>query len=176
MSLSQFKGKFGSGIRPNLYEVTGNFGGAAPAMTDGEEFLIKAAAVPAASLGTITIPFRGREIKRAGDRTFGDWQITVLCDQNMDIHKKFMNWSAGFIKLENDTRAGASPPYGQWTVRAQDNAGTPQQIFTLVDCWPIEVGTLDLGYDTTDSVAEFSVTIGYEYWVRGTNSAQDTPN
>ena len=164
MSLSQFKGKFGSGIRPNLYNVTGNFGGAAAAMTDGEEFLIKAAAVPPASLGTITIPFRGREIKRAGDRTFTDWSISVLCDQNMDIHRKFMDWSAAFIALENDNRAGDAVPYGEWTVQPQDNAGTPKDKFTLVGCWPIEVGSLDLGFDTTDTVAEFSVTIGYEYW------------
>jgi hypothetical protein len=53
----------------------------------GEPFLIKSAAVPPASLGTITIPFRGREIKRAGDRTFTDWSISVLCDDKMAFIK-----------------------------------------------------------------------------------------
>jgi hypothetical protein len=167
MSLSQFKGKFGSGIRPNLYDVTGTFGGAATALTqsnDGSQFLIKAAAVPSATLGIITIPFRGREVKRAGDRTFTDWSITVLCDAEMDIHRRFMDWSSAFIALESDERSGEPMPYGQWTVTPQNNAGVSQQKFTLVDCWPMEVGTMDLGYDNTDAVAEFTVTIGFDHW------------
>jgi hypothetical protein len=71
MSLGQFKGKFGQGIRPNLYQVTGNFGSGGDLIAD-EALLIKAASMPSASLGVVTVPFKGREIKRAGDRTFSD--------------------------------------------------------------------------------------------------------
>ena len=172
MSIDQFKSKFGYGIRPNLYTVTGTFGSGV-ALGNGEPFLIKSASVPPASLGTITIPFRGREIKRAGDRTFTDWSISVLCDEKMAVHKKFMEWSNKFISLKDDTRAaGNIVPYGEWTVTPQDNAGNPTEKFTLVGCWPIEVGTVDLGFDTTDSVAEFSVTLGYEYWTYASGSSE----
>ena len=64
MSLGQFKEKFGQGIRPNLYTVTSSVGFE---LTENEALLIKAAAMPSASLGVVTIPFKGREVKRAGD-------------------------------------------------------------------------------------------------------------
>lgn len=162
MSLDQFRSIFGDGIRPNLYEVAGGFGVGGGSMAPGEQFLIKAAAVPSASLGIITVPFRGTEIKRAGDRTFTDWSITVLCDQNLAIHDKFIKWSNSFIALDNDRRGPLS--YADWTITPQDNAGNNVRAFTLKDCWPMEVGTIDLGFDTTDAVAEFTVTIGFERW------------
>ena len=95
-SLGRFTQKFGQGIRPNLFTVNGGFG-VVGTMEDADSFLIKAAALPSSNLGTITIPYRGREIKRSGDRTFTDWSITVLCDEKMDIHRKFMDWSNGFV-------------------------------------------------------------------------------
>ena len=128
MSLDQFKSIFGDGIRPNLYEVAGGFGVGGGSMAPGEQFLIKAAAVPSASLGII----------------------------------KFIKWSNSFIALDNDRRGPLS--YADWTITPQDNAGNNVRAFTLKDCWPMEVGTIDLGFDTTDAVAEFTVTIGFERW------------
>mgnify|MGYP000094046489 FL=1 len=172
MSLGKFTTKFGQGIRPNLYKVTGQFG--TVTLSDDEALLIKAAAMPSASLGVVTIPFKGREVKRAGDRTFTDWTISVLCDDANTIHEKFIAWSEGFMGL-GDTSRGLN--YGEWTVAplsvaaaasggngpiAEDeNAGKTIQ---LVDCWPSEVGTIDFSYDSTDAVAEFSVTIGFDHW------------
>ena len=101
MSLGQFKGKFGQGIRPNLYTVTSSGGFD---LTEDEALLIKAAAMPSASLGVVTIPFKGREVKRAGDRTFTDWTISVLCDDANAIHEKFIQWSQGFMGLADTTR------------------------------------------------------------------------
>jgi len=168
MSLQQFRTKFGDGIRPNLYKISGGFGSAAASLSsDGGQFLIKSAAVPSASLGTITVPFRGTEIKRAGDRTFTDWTISVLCDEKMQIHDSFVKWSNSFLALSSDRRGtgtGGPLAYADWSVTPQDNAGNDVRTFTLTSCWPIEVGTVDLSFDTTDSVAEFSVTIGFERW------------
>ena len=94
----------------------------------------------------------GREVKRAGDRTFTDWTISVLCDDANTIHEKFIAWSEGFMGL-GDTSRGLN--YGEWTVAplsvaaaasggngpiAEDeNAGKTIQ---LVDCWPSEVEPL----------------------------------
>ena len=168
MSLGQFKGKFGQGIRPNLYTVTSSVGFE---LTEDEALLIKAAAMPSASLGVVTIPFKGREVKRAGDRTFTDWTISVLCDEANAIHEKFIEWSQTFMGLEDTTR-GLS--YAQWTVaplsvalanNSSLGSDSPAgRTVTLVDCWPSEVGTIDFSYDSTDAVAEFSVTIGFDHW------------
>jgi hypothetical protein len=168
MALGDFKGKFGQGIRPNLYTVTSSDGFT---LTQDESLLIKTAAMPSASLGTVTVPFKGREVKRAGDRTFPDWTISVLCDEENAIHEKFIEWSQTFMGLEDTTRGLA---YAQWTVAPlsvalANNTSLGSDIpagktIKLIDCWPIEVGTIDLSYDTTDAVAEFSVTIGFDHW------------
>ena len=168
MALGDFKGKFGQGIRPNLYTVTSSDGFT---LTQDESLLIKTAAMPSASLGTVTVPFKGREVKRAGDRTFPDWTISVLCDEENAIHEKFIEWSQGFMGL-GDTSRGLN--YGDWTVEPLSVAASGNgpivedkpagRKIQLVDCWPIEVGTIDLSYDTTDAVAEFSVTIGFDHW------------
>ena len=161
-SLGQFKSAFGEGIRPNLFEVT--TGGVALGNPD-QRFLIKAASLPSVSLGTISVPYRGREIKRVGDRTFTDWSITVIADEDKAIHEAFINWSAAFMSL-SDTDRGLA--YGDWKVQPIKPDGTPAgTIVTLVDCWPIEVGTIDLSYDTTDSIAEFTVSIGFDHWKLG---------
>jgi hypothetical protein len=175
-SLGRFTKKFGQGIRPNLFTVNGGFGGVVGTMADDESFLIKAAALPSSNLGTITIPYRGREIKRSGDRTFTDWSITVLCDEKMDIHRKFMDWSAQFVSL-TDTDRGLA--YADWQVEPLQvgsgnnlsaavgtlgTTGVEKAKFNLVDCWPVEIGTVDLSFDTADAVAEFTVTIGFDHW------------
>jgi hypothetical protein len=170
MSLGDFKGKFGQGIRPNLYQVTGNFGSGGDLIAD-EALLIKAASMPSASLGVVTVPFKGREIKRAGDRTFSDWTISVLCDEENAIHEKFINWSNSFYSLDDINRGLA---YGDWrvsplSVGIANNSSLAGDIpagktIILEQCWPAEVGTIDFSYDTTDAVAEFSVTIGFDHW------------
>ena len=98
MALGDFKGKFGQGIRPNLYTVTSSDGFT---LTQDESLLIKTAAMPSASLGTVTVPFKGREVKRAGDRTFPDWTVSVLCDEENAIHEKFIEWSQTFMGLDD---------------------------------------------------------------------------
>lgn len=165
-TLGEFRSAFGEGIRPSLFEVTT---GGVVLGDDRRRFLIKAASLPAVSLGTITVPYRGREVKRVGDRTFADWSVTVLADEDKAIHEAFVNWSAAFMSL-NDTDRGLA--YGDWKVRPLKPDGTfAGQIVTLVDCWPIEVGSIDLSYDTTDAVAEFTVSIGYDHWVLGEGSS-----
>ena len=87
----------GGGVRTNLFKVTGVIPGYQT--NDAQlqmSFLIKAAQIPASSLGTIEVPYRGRRIKIPGDRTFQDWSITVLSDTNMSLRSAFENWSAIF--------------------------------------------------------------------------------
>lgn len=171
-SLGDFTTKFGQGIRPNLYQVISSGG---ITIENQDSLLIKAASMPSASLGVVTIPFQGREIKRAGDRTFTDWTISVLCDQANEIHSKFIAWSQGFMAL-GDTTRGLN--YAQWTVAPLSVASTSGAVgfqpiaaeavagktIVLKECWPSEVGTIDFSYDSTDAVAEFSVTIGFDHW------------
>ena len=44
-------------------------------------FLCRSAGIPASTIGTVEVPFRGRVIKLPGDRTFESWTITVMADE-----------------------------------------------------------------------------------------------
>ena len=103
-SLSQFKSKLiGGGARPNLFEVTIpsfpagiNLGvqGDGTGQFDAENFtfLCKAAALPASTMNPIEVPFRGRTLKVAGDRTFDVWTITVINDEDFSHRRAFEAW------------------------------------------------------------------------------------
>ena len=105
-SLSQFKSKLiGGGARPNLFEVSLNVPGAAAGVNlglqgdgDGQfdaekfTFLCKAAALPASNISPIEVPFRGRTMKVAGDRTFDTWTITVINDEDFQYRRAFEAW------------------------------------------------------------------------------------
>ena len=85
-TLDAFKGKMvGGGARPNLFECELFFpDDAIPVdsskdeIADKSRFLVKAAQLPASNIAPILVPFRGRNLKIAGDRTFDPWTITVI--------------------------------------------------------------------------------------------------
>jgi len=96
-TISDFKSKLtGGGARPNLFEVELAFPDAAKPNNETEvlekaRFLVKAAALPASTIANIDIPFRGRILKIAGDRTFETWTITVMNDVDFSIRSAFEN-------------------------------------------------------------------------------------
>ena len=98
-TISQFKTRpAGGGARPNLFEVhIPSFPTAATSaggIWSGEvvedfRFMCKAAAMPASNSGVVDVPFRGRILKVAGDRTFDTWTITVINDEDFLIRTQF---------------------------------------------------------------------------------------
>ena len=103
-SISDFKSYLKKGgARPNLFLVRLNFpndlasiadiqsvnGSSSGNLTTQAEFLVKTAQIPASNIGTIEVPYRGRMLKVAGDRTFEPWSVTVINDGNFEIRKAF---------------------------------------------------------------------------------------
>ena len=166
----------GGGLRTNLFVVTGNI----PGYSDQRaiSFLCKSAQIPASSLGTIEVPYRGRRIKLPGDRTFQDWSITVMSDANMSLRSGFEHWSAMF----NSHSGNVSTPnfmafMPTWTVTQLLRNGEALRTYSFVGCYPSEVGAIDLSYENNDSIAEFPVTLNYSWWeaqAGGTVSAAGT--
>ena len=75
-SITDFKAKLsGGGARANQFKVTMPFPGYAQVGGEIEQlaFLCKATSLPAMTIGTLEVPFRGRTIKIAGDRTIAEW-------------------------------------------------------------------------------------------------------
>ena len=189
-TISQFKSKLiGGGTRPNLFEVQVNFpdgvdlgiqsdGG--PNEFDGDRFrfLCKAAQLPASNVANVEIPFRGRVLKVAGDRTFDPWTVTVINDQDFGAYRNFQAWAQNIAQYGDSSGLTNPNDYmGQATVyqlgrnaasqQASASSATDSNIlaqYKFVDIFPTTVAAIDLSYDTTDTIEEFTVDFQVQYW------------
>ena len=171
-TISQFKSQLiGGGARPNLFEVeltTLPAGIAWPA--DNFRYMCKAAQLPASVIANIDIPFRGRIFKVAGDRTIAPWSITVINDEDFRIRKAMEEWVDLIAKLENNL--GATDPSAYMvnakvfqlgrgsTPSSKNNAGDRNAVlreYEFIDIFPTNVSSIDLSYDSSDTIEEFVV-------------------
>ena len=171
-TISQFKSQLiGGGARPNLFEVeltTLPAGIAWPA--DNFRYMCKAAQLPASVIANIDIPFRGRIFKVAGDRTIEPWSITVINDEDFRIRKAMEEWVDRIAKLENNL--GATDPSAYMvnakvfqlgrgaTPSSSTNAGDRNAVlreYEFIDIFPTSVSSIDLSYDSSDTIEEFVV-------------------
>ena len=173
-NINDFKAKLaGGGARANQFKVTMPFPGYAQVGGEIEDlaFLCTATTIPAMTLGTATVPFRGRQIKIAGDRTFADWSITVLNDTNFKLRDAFERWSNG-INNATDGEGLTNPADYQVDafVDQLDRNGATIKSYTLRGAFPTEIAAIDLAYDTNDAVEEFGVTFAYQYFESNTTT------
>ena len=163
-NISKFVENFaGGGVRTNLFMVTGTI----PDYTTNQaiSFLVKAAQIPASSLGTIEVPYRGRRIKLPGDRTFQDWSITVMSDANMNLRSAFESWSSYFNQhIGNITENTFMQRMPTWSVTQLYRNGDAMRTYNFIGCFPSEVGAIDLSFENNDQIAEFPVTLNYSWW------------
>ena len=176
-SINTFRDKFLGGTRQNRFSVYGAF----PTITgmggDGgflgeERLLVKAAQFPPATMGIIPVPFRGRIAKVPGDRQYLEWQIVVLDDAEGSIYNRFQKWNTLMNDPAQNTQdSGWTDAAGggltDWAIQHFDLEGKPIKTAVLTNCWPVEVGAIDLSYDLLDTVVEFPVTIAYDYYTVG---------
>ena len=196
-TITAFKSKLtGGGARPNLFEVEiPSFPVAAGQNTwrtgdnqeaDSFKFLCKAAALPASNITPVEIPFRGRILKVAGDRTFDNWQITVINDENFLIRNAFEVWMQGISKNSNATGAVDPSSYMTYALvhqlgRGADNGPgsgaasqavsgtqiTPLKTYTFFDIFPTTISAIDLSYENADAIEEYTVDFQVQYWEPG---------
>ena len=175
--ITDFKSKLtGGGARPNLFEVVLAFPDTAPAdsnVLDKSRFLVKAAALPASNITPIDIPFRGRILKIAGDRTFDTWTITVLNDTDFSIRSAFEKWMNTINKLSDNTGLNDPSSYqADAYVHQLDRNGQTLRTYHFYDLFPTNISAIDLSYDTTDTIQEFTVEMQVHWWeaMKGTGA------
>ena len=191
-TLRDFKSKLaGGGARPNLFEASINsfptaiqdaWDNSSEAEGGAFKFLCKSTALPASNLGSIEIPFRGRTLKVAGDRTFDDWTVTIINDEDFSLSTAFERWSNVMSQLDDAT--GVTNPTSYMTdafiqqlgrgpeVGAASNNGGNSSIlrsYKFFDVFPVTVGEIALSYDTTDALEEFDGTFRYQYFTVGSS-------
>ena len=173
-NINDFKAKLaGGGARANQFKVTMPFPGYAQVGGEIEDlaFLCTTAQIPAMNIGLVNVPFRGRQIKIAGDRTFADWSITVLNDTNFKLRNAFERWQNGINNMSDNE--GLSNPVDYQVdafVDQLDRNGNTLKSYTLRGAFPTEVAAIDLNFGTNDEVETFGVTFQYQYFETSTTT------
>jgi hypothetical protein len=180
-SIQQLKTALNRGARANLFEINIAFptnlvsttlpGGIAAAdlpsdIADRTKIMCKAAAVPGFTVGTIEVPFRaGRRIKIPGDRTFADWTVTIINDENQAIRRAFNAWVNLISKgnYDSQTKSTVQDYYKDITCVHLKGDNTISRQYQLNDAFPTDVSAIDLSFDSTDTLSEFTVNFQYHY-------------
>ena len=181
--ITDFKSKLtGGGARSNLFEVELAFPSAVSVegindILNKARFLVKTAALPASNIAPISVPFRGRQLKIAGDRTFDEWTITVINDTDFAIRGSFERWmnsiskvsdNAGNINPEDYTKDAYVYQLGRSGVDAGSQSSQQNmpilRTYKFYSVFPTNVSQIDLSYDSSDAVEEFTVTLQVQWW------------
>jgi hypothetical protein len=175
--ITDFKSKLsGGGARANLFEVVLSFPTSAPTdsnVLDKSRFLIKTAALPASTIGPVNVPFRGRILKIAGDRTFESWTVTVINDTDFSIRSALENWINSINKVSDAT--GATDPalyQADAFVYQLDRDGSTLRAYHMYDIFPTNIAQIALSTETTDAIEEFTCEFQVQWWeaIKGTGT------
>lgn len=173
LNLTQFKANLvGGGARPNLFRVDLSFPSGIgiqneSALVTAGQFMIKSANLPASQLGVIEVPFRGRVLKVAGDRTFEPWTITVINDTNFLIRKAMEKWVRQINKEQENTGLQNPESYqADMLVTQLDREGNEIKAYRFYSTFPTNVSAIDLAFDSNDTIEEFTVEFQVQWWER----------
>ena len=174
--LSNFISDIGQGVKPNMFIVDIAFPTEVAGAADDADMvnlLCKSAALPASNLGVIEVPFRGRTVKIAGDRTFDTWTATFVNDKEMKIRAYFEQWLATINSHETNNSPLFTPSETDGYTRLvkvkqlEKNASESGEVLRQYDlhyAFPTNVSQIDLAYDSNDQIEEFTVEFQYSYW------------
>lgn len=170
MSILNFKASLlGGGARANQFRVTLNFPTFVPgssAAGNKAQFLVEAASLPGQTIGVASVMYRGRQVKLAGERIFDNWSVTVLNDNDFDIHNAFEAWMQSINNKEQNT--GIINPL-QYTVDMNveqlDRNGASLKKYTFKDAWPINISPIGLSFGQNDEVERFTVEFAIGWFV-----------
>jgi hypothetical protein len=170
LQVDAFRGKMtGGGARANLFEVNVNYPGAAGGDTELTNFMCRAAQLPGVTMNPVEVPFRGRLVKFPGDRTFEDWTMTVYNDTNFGVRDAFEAWMNSMnthlsnVGLNIDN-AGYGTYLADIEVNQLNESGSTVKKYKLRNAFPTIVSPIELSYDQTTAIEEFTVTLTYDYW------------
>src|SRR5210317_308835 len=155
----------GGGARPNLFRAFINFPEYVGGDTATTSFLCKAAQMPASVMNVIEVPFRGRQLKIAGDRTFETWTVTIINDTDFTIRNAMERWMNGINAHSANT--GLSTPLlyeADMFIEQLDRDGTSLKKYTFRGAFPQAISPIDVTYASVDEIERFQVTFQYQYF------------
>jgi len=172
LAVDDFKAKLrGGGARANLFKATINFPAYARGNVEITSFLCEAAQLPGSVMGIITVPFRGRQLKIAGDRTFDVWTPTIINDTDFGVRNAMERWMNGINAHSANTGLTNPVAYqADLLVEQLDRDEKVLKSYTFRGCFPTNISPIDLAYGTNDDIERFAVEFQVQYWESNTTS------
>ena len=168
-SINDFKANLiGGGARANQFRVTITppSGIAIGLDVRRTSFMVRASNLPAQTLTEIAIPFRGRQIYIAGDRSFDDaWTSTFMNDTDFMVRNAMERWSNGINDLAENTGVVAPSDYQtDLTVEQLDRDDAVLKSYIFRNAWPTTIAAIELTSDQADAIEEFEVTWRFQHF------------
>jgi len=167
----------GDGARPNLFQVTLTFPGiAANGQAAGQKatFMAKAAQLPGSTIGQVPVYYFGRELKFAGNRTFADWTLQIINDEDFTVRNSIESWMNSINSHASNVRNAAASNPSSYTVDASvtqyGKTGDALKTYKFVGMYPLDLAPIDLDWASNDTIEEYGVTFAYQWWETDTTS------
>lgn len=161
----------GDGARPNLFSVTLTFPTIASNSTvSGQKvtFMAKTAQLPGSTINTVPVYYFGRELKFAGNRTFADWTLTIINDEDFTIRNSIESWMNAMNSHAGNLRNTAAVSSSGYTVDALvtqfGKTGNTLKQYKFVGLFPQDLAPIDLDWGSNDTIEEYAVTFAYQWW------------
>ena len=141
-------------------------------------FLCKTAALPGSNVTPIEVPFRGRTLKVAGDRTIEPWSVTVINDEDFSHRRAFEAWIQNMAQYGDHSgltnpndymgnavvyQLGRSESNQQGTNTTGDNSRILAQ-YRFIDIFPTSISEIPLSYESASLIEEFTVDFQVQYY------------
>ena len=167
----------GDGARPNLFQVTLIFPTvAANGSAAGQKatFLCKTSQLPGSTIGIAPQYYFGRELKIPGNRTFADWTLQIINDEDFLIRNAIESWMNAINSHAGNVRNASAINGSGYAVDASvsqyGKAGAIIKTYNFVGLWPMDLAPIDLDWGSNDTIEEYAVTFGYQWWETDTTS------
>ena len=167
----------GDGARPNLFQVTLAFptiaanGAAAGQKTT---FMAKSAQLPGSTVNQLPLYYFGRELKFSGNRTFTDWTLQIINDEDFLIRNALESWMNALNSHASNVRNSGAVNPSSYSVDAEvtqfGKAGNVLKKYKFVGMFPVDIAPIDLDWQTNDTIEEYSTTFAFQYWESDTTS------
>lgn len=163
--ISAFKSNLtAGGARPNLFEAVVNN----PINTAADStfrFVCRAAQLPGSTIPAIDVPYFGRQVRIAGNRTFEPWTVTIINDENFSVRNTLEQWMANINSHEANIQLAAQTAYkSDSEVKHYAKDGSTIATYRFYGLFPTELGAIELSWDANDQIEEYTVTFAYDYW------------
>ena len=167
----------GDGARPNLFSVSlifptivANATGAGQKIT----FMAKTAQLPGSTIGTVPVYYFGREMKFPGNRSFADWTLTIINDEDFAIRNSLESWMNALNSHATNVRSGAAMSSTGYSVDASvtqyGKNGNELKKYNFVGMFPLDLAPIDLDWGSNDAIEEYTCTFAYQYWETNTTT------